>query len=111
VVLRYRGTPRPAERQLVLARGVAGTDSGTRLSWMRASLANPRGLAASIEVWVCLDDPTAPLVRVNLGELLTLGGERPLNVAIPPDARVQLLLWLGEAAWPASAGELAVDVD
>jgi Ca-activated chloride channel family protein len=109
--LHFRGTPAVGERFVVLARALAAANGGTRLSRLRASLSNPSDLPTSIELWVCLDDPTAPLVRVNLAELLALGGERPLNVAIPAGGGVQLILWFGDAAWPASAGELVADVN
>jgi Ca-activated chloride channel family protein len=105
--LRYSGTPSSTERSLVLASGVGGL----RLSRLHAAVADPRGIDRAIEVWVCLDDPNNPLVRVGLAELLALGGERPLNVAVPSGAQVQVILWLGEASWPSSAGELHVEVN
>jgi len=109
--LRYRGTPGGSDRSVVLAHGAADK-AGARLSRLRAKVSTlPRDLAAGIELWVCLDDLAAPLIRVSLAELLALGGERPLNVAVPSRARVQLVLWLGDAAWPASAGQLEVDVN
>jgi Ca-activated chloride channel family protein len=110
VVVRYAGTPHAGEKSLILARAAAARDGKARLSRLRARVANPRELDAGIELWVCLDDATTPLVRVKLAELLALGGERPLNVAVPAGARVQLVLWLGDAAWPARAAMLEVDV-
>ena len=107
ITLRYRGTPPPTERSVVLASG----EGGWRLSRLRATVADPRGLDPAIELWVCLDDSNSPLVRVGLAELLALGGERPLNLAVPSGARVQLVLWLGEATWPSAAAELQVEVN
>jgi Ca-activated chloride channel family protein len=111
LVLHYRGTPSSTERRLVLAHDSVGLDGGVRLIQLRATLTDPRAVDASIEVWICLgDDPTTALVRVRLAELLALGGERPLNVAVPAGATVQLVLSLGEAVWPVSAGELELEV-
>ncbi len=107
--LTYRGTPHPADGTAVLGHAAAG-DTDARLRRLRASLTHPDDLDPRIELWVCLDDLTAPLVRVPLAELLSLGGERPLNLAVPAGSTVQLVLWLGEAQWPASPGPLAVDL-
>ena len=111
LTLRYEGTPRPTERSLVLVSGVAGTDVALRLSRLRASLTNARDLPSSIEVHVCQEDPSAPLARIQLAELLALGGERPLNIALRAGASVQLVLWLGDAAWPTSAGRLEIEIN
>ncbi|MBV9582638.1 MAG: VWA domain-containing protein [Chloroflexi bacterium] len=109
--LRYRGTVRTDGRSVVLASGVAGTDLGLRLSDLRCTLGAAQALDPRIEVWIALeDDHDAPLVRIKLAELLELGGERPLNVAVPAGVRVQVLLWLGAAVWPESVGELVLDV-
>jgi hypothetical protein len=109
-VLNYRGTPRPTDDSLILAHAAADDDVEARLSNLRARLADPADLDARVELWVCLNDPTTPLVRIKLAELLALGGERPLNVAVPAGAVVLLVLELGEAAWPATASKLEVDV-
>jgi Ca-activated chloride channel family protein len=109
-VLEYRGTPPRGERSVVLARGVAGRDVGLKLRRLRASVDDPQRLDEGIEIWICLDDPTSPLVRVKLQELLAFGGERPLNVAAPGGSTVQVVLWPGEAGWADSAGELRIEV-
>jgi Ca-activated chloride channel family protein len=110
LVLEYRGTPRPTDSSLVLT--VAAVDHAVeaRLSGLRARLAHPADLDARVELWVCLNDPLTPLVRIKLAELLALGGRRPLNVVVPAGADLLLVLELGGAAWPESAGKLEVDV-
>jgi hypothetical protein len=60
-------------------------------------------------VWVCVDDPNTPVVRVKLPDLLTVG-ERPVNVAVPDGARVMLVLYSSDGGWPASAGLLVVEL-
>jgi Ca-activated chloride channel family protein len=112
LALRYRGRPGAGARSLVLAHAAVALEHGARLSQLRARVGDPRDVDASIEVWVCLEheDPSTPLVRVKLAELLALGGERPLNVAVPAGASMQLVLWLGDALWPDSAGELELEV-
>jgi Ca-activated chloride channel family protein len=109
LVLTYRGTPRPGDGQLVLARETARGEG--HLLRLRATLAHPEGLDTRIELWVCLDDPTSPLVRVSLAELMALGGERPLNLGVPAGSTVQLVLWLGPAHWPTTAGALEVELN
>jgi Ca-activated chloride channel family protein len=111
LVLRYQGTPSGTERSLVLAHGASIGEAGVRLSRLRARITDPRGIDPSMEVWICLDDDrSTPLVRVKLAELLALGGERPLNLAVPAGTSVQVVLWLGDAAWPEAAGELDLEI-
>jgi hypothetical protein len=113
LVLTYQGTPRPTEppeRQLILAGDRTDSDGEALLSQIRARLANPDDLPPAAELWICLDDPANPVVRIRLAELLALGGKRPLNVGVPPRTVVLLVLWLDGAEWPAAAGKLQVNV-
>jgi hypothetical protein len=47
------------------------------------------------------------LIALKLREVLELGGERPLNLALQSGARVEVRL---ESEWPTDAGELALEI-
>jgi hypothetical protein len=100
----------PTLTQPKLVSGVAGTDVGLRLSRLRAAIDGHAPIDQRIELWVCVDSIDTPLVRVNLAELLTLGGERPLNLAAQTGATVLVVLRMLEASWPAAAGELQLEL-
>jgi hypothetical protein len=100
--------PRVVDGAALLARETFSAEA--RLRRLAAKLADPADLDPRIELWVCLKDAAAPLVRVKLAELLGLGGERPLNVAAPAGSVVQLVLWVGDAVWPPTAGGFEVEL-
>jgi hypothetical protein len=111
LVVRYRGVPDHTDKRGVLVGGVVGIDIGPRLSRLRASLGGTDSeVDKQWELWICVDDDTSPVVQVALRELLALGGERPLNVALQPGARVEILLIGAERVWPETAGELIVEL-
>ena len=62
------------------------------------------------EVWVCVGQPTTPVVRVRLRELLALGGERPLNLDLSRGERVWVLLYAPHGSWPAAAACLSIEL-
>jgi Ca-activated chloride channel family protein len=105
LVLRFRGTPSPRNGEAMLVEGIVGRGVAERLSRLSVSIDNSNAIDESAELWLWVDEP---LVRIKLRELVLLGGERPLNVAIPHGATLRVILRL--EAWPRSAGELSLEL-
>jgi hypothetical protein len=109
-VLRFRGVPQRVADSTVLVQGVAGRDIGVRLSRLWARLGRGEAVGNTIELWICEEDASRPLVRIKLHELISFGGERPLNVAVAAGTRVLVVLRLPDDGWSATAGELELEL-
>ena len=111
-VLRFHGTAVVVQDAAVLAEGVAGSDLPFCPTYLRAALeeGDPREVDELAEIWVCVGQPTTPVVRVRLRELLALGGERPLNLDLSRGERVWVLLYAPHGSWPAAAACLSIEL-
>lgn len=98
----YAGLPEPITGEFVLIEGVLGHEM--RLSWLRVRVQHAAALDPQTEVCLVVGDAE---VRVNLAELVSLGCERPLNIAIRRGATVKVIL---RGSWPCDAGELRIEL-